>query len=122
MIQNVLQGTLNFRESNDKKAEKELQLYQLIYIRTKYINHIDVTLLDSIKNSIIDYFTLQLRNYIILFSVFTTIVIIAMIVLSYNGVDYLFKNLIAIKFILNFIPGQWLLDNNAGDDLKYIDF
>ena len=45
-----------------------------------------------------------------------------MIILSYFGVEYLFKNLIAIKFILNFIPGQWLIENNAAEDLKYVEF
>lgn len=56
------------------------------------------------------------------FSVFFALVATAMIVLSYYGVEYLFKNLIAIKFILNFIPGQWLIENNAADDLKYVEF
>ena len=58
----------------------------------------------------------------IIFSVFVAIIVVMMILLSFHGVEYLFKNLVAIKFILNFIPGQWLLDNNAADDLKYIDF
>ena len=48
--------------------------------------------------------------------------VVLMVVLSYNGVEYLFKNLIAIKFILNFIPGQWLIENNAAEDLKYVEF
>ena len=48
--------------------------------------------------------------------------VVAMIVLSFYGVEYLFKNLIAIKFILNFIPWQWLIENNAADDLKYVEF
>lgn len=94
----------------------------IIYVKLRYLNRIDRVLLTSIKQSINDYFTQQQGNYQVVFSVFLTIVIIAMIVLSYYGVEYLFKNLIAIKFILNFIPGQWLIENNAAEDLKYVEF
>ena len=80
-------------------------MFTIIYMKIKYLNHIDLKLLNSVKDAIISYFTVQQRNYIITFSIFVAIVIIAMVLLSYNGVDYLFKNLIAIKFILNFIPG-----------------
>eukprot|EP00347_Sterkiella_histriomuscorum_P005198 403357516 len=122
MLQNILQGTLQFRNGFQLKQDKEQQLFTIIYVRFKYLNHVDLDLLSSVESSIKAYFTIQQKNYIILFSVFVSVIVISMILLSYNGVDYLFKNLIAIKFILNFIPGQWLLDNNAADDLKYIDF
>jgi len=58
---------------------------------------------------------------VIVFTVFVVVMFIAMVILSYYGVGYLLKNLVAIKFILNFIPGQWLIENNAAADLKYID-
>jgi len=76
-----------------------------IMVKIKYLNRVDRTLIQSFKDSILLYFSGQQGNYVIVFSIFISIMVVAMIVLSYYGVEYLFKNLIAIKFILNFIPG-----------------
>lgn len=82
-----------------------MSLMQAVIAKNRYLNKMDKTLLNSIKDSVSSFFTNQQRNYIIVFSVFITLMILGMVLLSYYGVEYLFKNLIAIKFILNFIPG-----------------
>lgn len=126
ILQSILQGTIQLRQTAGVggllKFDKEQQLLAIVQVRLRFMNRMDRALLLSIKQSILSYFDRQQANYVIVFTVFLVLVVVAMVVLSYYGVEYLFKNLIAIKFILNFIPGQWLIENNAADDLKYVEF
>jgi hypothetical protein len=94
----------------------------IIMVKLKYLNTLDHDLITSFASSIKTFFGNQQSNYILVFAIFISIMVVLMILLSHYGVEYLFKNLIAIKFILNFIPGQWLIENNAAEDLKYVEF
>jgi hypothetical protein len=87
------------------KFDKELNLYMIIMVKLKYLNRMDRDLIKSVKSSIVSFFDKQQKSYILVFGIFISLMVILMVLLSYNGVEYLFKNLIAIKFILNFIPG-----------------
>jgi len=58
---------------------------------------------------------------VLTFSFFVVLVLAAMVAFSTYGVNHLLQNLVAIKFILNFIPGKMLLANKKEFNLKDLD-
>ena len=96
-------------------------LLQLSSAKFKYLKPMERHLLGKAEGSIITYFKGQTQLVIAAFTLFVIVVLIAMLLFATYGVNYLLNNLVAIKFILNFIPGQWLLENKEAFELKDLD-
>lgn len=57
----MLQGTLQFRQGQGSGQllyeDKQISLLGIILVKIRYLNTVDLNLLTSIKQSILDYFT-----------------------------------------------------------------
>mmetsp|Transcript_1375 Transcript_1375/g.877 ORF Transcript_1375/g.877 Transcript_1375/m.877 type:complete len:135 (+) Transcript_1375:1399-1803(+) len=109
-------------EAGLKKMINHLRTRDLTYIKLMYLDEALTALMESVRESIMSYFSRMESRLIILFVCFVILMLVGVIVCTTVGMAFLYKNFNATRSILNLIPGKNLVDLSDKVDLKKIQF